>query len=290
MSEEHQKKSFSVPAHIAIIMDGNGRWAKRRGLPRNAGHKQGAKAFENICDYCQKIGVKYVTVYAFSTENWKRPQSEVDAIMELLRSYLKEASKQAKRNVRLLFLGDRAPLASDLQQLMESAERESEKNTGITVCVALNYGGRAEIVHSARELAQMAARGELDPDSIDAVSYTHLSYRPQGKPMAWIFTIVRNRCLQKLRERGRAADIPPEDWEPYLKSCDSVTPEDRLLIGACMERLTQEERQIVVLHAVSGFRHREIAQILQLPLPTVLSKYHRALKKLKKYVTEGEER
>ena len=86
------------------------------------------------------------------------------------------------------------------------------------------------------------------------------------------------------------ADIPPEDWEPYLKSCDSVTPEDRLLIGACMERLTQEERQIVVLHAVSGFRHREIAQILQLPLPTVLSKYHRALKKLKKYVTEGEER
>ncbi len=116
------------------------------------------------------------------------------------------------------------------------------------------------------------------------------SYRPQGKPMAWIFTIVRNRCLQKLRERGRTADIPPEDWEPYLKSCDSVTPEDRLLIGACMERLTQEERQIVVLHAVSGFRHREIAQILQLPLPTVLSKYHRALKKLKKYVTEGEER
>lgn len=167
MSEEHQKKSFSVPAHIAIIMDGNGRWAKQRGLPRNAGHKQGAKAFENICDYCQKIGVKYVTAYAFSTENWKRPQSEVDAIMELLRSYLKETSKQAKRNVRLLFLGDRRPLAFDLQQLMESAERESEKNTGITVCVALNYGGRAEIAHSARELAQMAARGELDPDSID---------------------------------------------------------------------------------------------------------------------------
>ena len=104
--------------------------AKRRGLPRNAGHKQGAKAFENICDYCQKIGVKYVTAYAFSTENWKRPQSEVDAIMELLRSYLKEASKQVKRNVRLLFLGDRKPLAFDLQQLMESAERESEKNTG----------------------------------------------------------------------------------------------------------------------------------------------------------------
>ena len=111
-------------------------------------------------------------------------------------------------------------------------------------------------------------------------------YRPQGKPMAWIFTIVRNRCLQKLRERTRTADIPSEDWEPYLQSRESITPEDRLLIGTCMERLNQQERQIVVLHAVSGFRHREIAQLLQLPLPTVLSKYHRALKKLKKYVTE----
>ena len=108
--------------------------------------------------------------------------------------------------------------------------------------------------------------------------------------LAWIFTIVRNRCLQKLRERTRTADIPSEDWEPYLQSRESITPEDRLLIGICMERLNQQERQIVVLHAVSGFRHREIAQLLQLPLPTVLSKYHRALKKLKKYVTEGGER
>ena len=108
--------------------------------------------------------------------------------------------------------------------------------------------------------------------------------------MAWIFTIVRNRCLQKLRERTRTADIPSEDWEPYLQSRESITPEDRLLIGICMERLNQQERQVVVLHAVSGFRHREIAQLLQLPLPTVLSKYHRALKKLKKYVTEGGER
>lgn len=156
-----------VPAHIAIIMDGNGRWAKQRGLPRNAGHKQGAKVFQNICDYCRKIGVKYVTAYAFSTENWKRPQNEVDAIMELLRSYLKETSKQTRKDARLLFLGDRTPLADDLQRLMENAERESADNTGITICIALNYGGRAEIVNSARELARMAAQGKLDPDSID---------------------------------------------------------------------------------------------------------------------------
>ena len=120
-----QKEQFPVPKHIAIIMDGNGRWAQKRGLPRNAGHRQGAKVLENICDYCQKIGVRYVTAYAFSTENWKRPQAEVDTIMDLLRNYLKEASKQTRRNVRLLFLGDRTPLAGDIRQLMDQAERES---------------------------------------------------------------------------------------------------------------------------------------------------------------------
>lgn len=164
---QNQSEMLSVPQHIAIIMDGNGRWAKQRGLPRNAGHRQGAKVFETICDYCQKIGVKYVTAYAFSTENWKRPQNEVDAIMDLLRSYLKEAAKQVKRNVCLRFLGDRTPLAPDLQELIEQAERESAANTGITVCIALNYGGRAEIVHSARALAEKAAKGQLDPARID---------------------------------------------------------------------------------------------------------------------------
>lgn len=164
---QNQSEMLSVPQHIAIIMDGNGRWAKQRGLPRNAGHRQGAKVFETICDYCQKIGVKYVTAYAFSTENWKRPQNEVDAIMNLLRSYLKEAAKQVKRNVCLRFLGDRTPLAPDVQELIEQAERESAANTGITVCIALNYGGRAEIVHSARALAEKAAKGQLDPARID---------------------------------------------------------------------------------------------------------------------------
>ena len=164
---QNQSEMLSVPQHIAIIMDGNGRWAKQRGLPRNAGHRQGAKVFETICDYCQKIGVKYVTAYAFSTENWKRPQNEVDAILDLLRSYLKEAAKQVKRNVCLRFLGDRTPLAPDVQELIEQAERESAANTGITVCIALNYGGRAEIVHSARALAEKAAKGQLDPARID---------------------------------------------------------------------------------------------------------------------------
>jgi len=164
---QNQSELNSVPQHIGFIIVGNGRWAKQRGLPRNAGHRQGAKVFETICDYCQKIGVKYVTAYAFSTENWKRPQNEVDAIMDLLRSYLKEAAKQVKRNVCLRFLGDRTPLVPDLQELIEQAERESAANTGITVCIALNYGGRDEIVHSARALAEKAAKGQLDPARID---------------------------------------------------------------------------------------------------------------------------
>lgn len=165
MSNE-QKEPLVVPAHIAIIMDGNGRWAKKRGLPRNAGHRQGAKTLENICDYCQKIGVRYVTIYAFSTENWKRPQEEINTIMDMLRNYLKEASKQTRRNVRLLFLGDRAPLASDIRQLMNQAEKDSAGNTGMTLCIAVNYGGRAEIVRAARSLARLVAQGDLAPDEI----------------------------------------------------------------------------------------------------------------------------
>lgn len=156
-----------IPRHIAIIMDGNGRWAKKRGLPRNAGHRQGAKVFETICNYCQKIGVQYVTAYAFSTENWKRPQNEIDAIMDLLRSYLKEATKQAKRNVKLLFMGDRAPLTKDLQKMIADAEEKSAKNTGITVCIALNYGGRAEITHAVREIANLVEQGSLCAAQID---------------------------------------------------------------------------------------------------------------------------
>ena len=109
-------------------------------------------------------------------------------------------------------------------------------------------------------------------------------YCAKGKPMAWILTITRNLCFQKLRERQRISDIPQEDWEPYLETCERTTPEDKLVLTECMNRLSEEERQIVILHAVAGFRHREIAEFLELPLPTVLSKYSRSIRKLKKYI------
>ena len=225
---QNQSEMLSVPQHIAIIMDGNGRWAKQRGLPRNAGHRQGAKVFETICDYCQKIGVKYVTAYAFSTENWKRPQNEVDAIMDLLRSYLKEAAKQVKRNVCLRFLGDRTPLAPDVQELIEQAERESAANTGITVCIALNYGGRAEIVHSARALAEKAAKGQLDPARIDegmlaenlysgGIPDPDLMIRPSGEKRLSNFLLWQLAYAEFVFLDGLWPDFTPADLDEAIR-------------------------------------------------------------------------
>ena len=130
----------SVPQHIAIIMDGNGRWAKKRGMPR--GHSAGAKKFKEIARYCNKIGVKYLTVYAFSTENWKRPKEEVDGIMNLLRDYLKDSSNFKGENIKLRFIGNIDALPEDIQQLIENACRDSDDATGMTACLAVNYGGK----------------------------------------------------------------------------------------------------------------------------------------------------
>ena len=157
-----------VPVHLGIIMDGNGRWAKKRGLPRQAGHVTGAQVFRKITKYCEKCGVSYLTVYAFSTENWRRPQEEVDAIMNLLRQYLKESLADFQQeNIRTRFIGDRTPLAEDIRALMEEAESTTAHKTGMTLNIAINYGGRQEIAYAARRLAEKVATGEIHPDSID---------------------------------------------------------------------------------------------------------------------------
>lgn len=157
-----------IPQHIGIIMDGNGRWAVKRGLPRKAGHRAGAKTFEKIVKYCREIGVRYLTVYAFSTENWRRPKDEVDALMGLLRDYLKDAEARREENsdLRITFIGDRGPLDADLRGRMERMERESAGKTGLTVCMAINYGGRDEITHAAREVAELVKAGELSAEEI----------------------------------------------------------------------------------------------------------------------------
>ncbi len=155
-----------IPCHIGIIMDGNGRWAKKRFLPRTAGHTQGASVFKSIARYCNKIGVKYLTVYAFSTENWKRPQDEVDAIMNLLRRYLKDSTNFKSENIKLKFVGDLEVLPQDIRDLIDNAEHESENATGLVCNLAVNYGGRDEVVHAVRKLAKKVKDGELDADDI----------------------------------------------------------------------------------------------------------------------------
>ena len=152
----------ALPEHIAIILDGNGRWAKRRGMPRTAGHAVGSENFRKIATYCNDIGIKYLTVYAFSTENWKRPQEEVDTIMSLLEKYIIEAIEEVrKKNLRLRFWGSRDNLSERIKKLMEDAEAESENMTGMQVNVCLNYGSQKEITNAARLIAEDVASGKL---------------------------------------------------------------------------------------------------------------------------------
>ncbi len=151
----------NVPRHIAIILDGNGRWARRRGLPRTAGHAAGSENFRKIATYCKNIGVEYLTVYAFSTENWKRPEDEVKTIMRLLRRYLNEAIDTMERDkIRMKIFGDVAGLPQELQELVQKTDEISKHYEGFQANICLNYGGRDEIVHAARRYAEDYAAGK----------------------------------------------------------------------------------------------------------------------------------
>ena len=156
-----------ITVHVAIIMDGNGRWAKRRGLPSTAGHVQGARTVEQILEDADHMGIRYLTVYAFSTENWSRPDSEVKALMNLLRTYMKTSlAKCAKNNVRIRVIGDKSRLDKDLQASIANLERETASNTGIGFQIAINYGSRDEMVRAVQAAAQKVKDGELRPEDI----------------------------------------------------------------------------------------------------------------------------
>ena len=156
---ELQKQN--IPQHIAIIMDGNGRWAKQRGLPRTAGHKAGAETFRRIADHCNTLGVKYLTVYAFSTENWKRSAEEVSGIMGLLKNYLQEAIRDMEKNhIHFNFMGDLSRLSPDLQKLCRQTQQTSSAYHDVQVNLCINYGGRDEIVRAARAFAAHVAAGK----------------------------------------------------------------------------------------------------------------------------------
>ena len=166
-TNETADRQRPVPRHIAIIMDGNGRWAKRRGLPRTAGHAAGSEVFRQIATYCRDIGVDYLTVYAFSTENWKRSQEEISAIMGLLKKYLFEALEKMERDrIRLEFFGDLSPLSPELQELAARTREISRKYEGFQANICLNYGGRDEIVRAARAFARRCVEGKAIPESL----------------------------------------------------------------------------------------------------------------------------
>lgn len=185
--KNNASQEFSVlPKHIGIIMDGNGRWAKKRALPRSAGHKAGANVFRTISKECERLGIEYVTFYAFSTENWKRPKEEVDALMSLFMDYLLEAKSDMAQagNSKIKFIGEREGISQELLDLMDEAEEETAAHTGTTVYLAINYGGRQEIVSAVNKLI---ARGKscITEEDISNVVYTapecDLIIRPSGE-------------------------------------------------------------------------------------------------------------
>lgn len=156
-----------VPNHIAIILDGNGRWAKAKGMPRSYGHVKGCANLETICDDMKELGVKYLTVYAFSTENWKRSTEEVSTLMTILRTYLKDCVKKSmKNNVRCRVIGRREELSADIIESIENLEQKTKNNTGLQFTIAINYGGRDEITRAVRKLATKVSNHELAPEDI----------------------------------------------------------------------------------------------------------------------------
>ncbi len=183
--EENHSADLSdiqLPVHVGIIMDGNGRWAKKRGLPRKAGHSEGAKTFRKITRYCSEVGIKYLTVYAFSTENWKRPQDEVNSLMKLFKSYLEEALSDFKDDdIIVKFIGDKSHFTEDLQQLMIENEGSSKNRSGMVLNIAMNYGSRDEIVRAVKNICADVKQGKISDSDINESLISNYLYTA-GQP------------------------------------------------------------------------------------------------------------
>lgn len=225
------------PRHIAIIMDGNGRWAKRRLLPRALGHRQGAEAVRRTVSACGEMGVSYLTLYAFSSENWKRPPEEVDDLMSLLRHYLRnEVAELNARNVRLKVIGDRTRLSEDVVALVDESEALTASNTGLTLILALNYGAQAEITHAVREIARKVKAGLLEPDDVTEETVArHLLTRDIPDPDLIIRTSGEQRLSNFLLWQAAYAELVfvPCLWPDF----------DREALEAALADYRQRERR-----------------------------------------------
>ncbi|MDY5102236.1 MAG: isoprenyl transferase [Agathobacter sp.] len=164
---------MNIPEHVAIILDGNGRWAKSKGMPRNYGHTMGARNVETVCQAAEELGIKYLTLYAFSTENWNRPQAEVDALMKLLESYLKNSVKTADKNhMRVRIIGEISRLSETFQEKIRQLEESSAKNTGLNLTIAINYGSRDEMLRAMKHMFADCASGKLNAQAIDEACFS----------------------------------------------------------------------------------------------------------------------
>ncbi|MBR5528966.1 MAG: isoprenyl transferase [Oscillospiraceae bacterium] len=225
-----KKKEINLPPpqHIAIIMDGNGRWAKKRGLPRTAGHGAGAEAFRRTANYCRTLGVKYLTVYAFSTENWKRSEEEVSGIMKLLGKYLEEALADMEKNhVRFRFFGDLSRLSPELQTLCQNAQERSSEYDEVQVNFCLNYGGRDEIVKAAKSFAREVAEGKRKPEELTEQLFDNYLYsagvpdpeliiRPSGEMRTSNFLLWQSAYSEYVFMDVLWPDFSPKDLDAAI--------------------------------------------------------------------------
>ena len=226
--EEKEAAQLPPPRHIAIIMDGNGRWAKKRGLPRTAGHAAGAESFRRIANYCRTLGVRYLTVYAFSTENWKRSQEEIGGIMSLLRRYLEEALRDMEKNqVHFVFFGDLSKLSPELRTLCRNAEARSAAYHEVHVNFCLNYGGRDEIVQAARRFAEAVSQGEKRPEELDEALFSQYLYsanlpdpeliiRPSGEERISNFLLWQSAYSELVFQDVLWPDYSPNDLDAAI--------------------------------------------------------------------------
>ena len=231
---------MSTPEHIAIILDGNGRWAKSKGMPRNYGHTVGAKNVENICKAANDLGVKYLTLYAFSTENWNRPESEVAALMKLLESYLKNCIKTAnKNNMRVRVIGEISRLSEIFQEKIRNLEEVSSVNTGLNLTIAINYGSRDEMIRAVKHMIADHDAGKLSADDIDADTFSsYLDTRELPDPDLLIRTSGEQRLSNYLLWQLAYAELyftdvpwPAFDKNELKKAIDAYNKRDRRFGG-----------------------------------------------------------